>query len=374
MFKRQRGPALRFRLFGTPVRIGLGFPVTIVAVPLLFLGSRGHDPWFLGGWLLLVTVSVLVHEAGHVAALRTYGFHPEVSLNAFGGLTSTDDDGRLSPLRSVIVSVSGPAAGILLGLTIESALVPIGGRGVLWVRSASWMVNIWWSLVNLLPIMPLDGGHVVREAVQVASRRRGAAVAWLVVGVVASIVGALAVFGTRNGHWITLVAVLAIATNVRFFAFTARQRRLQDITIAHEQLVDGDLETGIATLLPITESTESALVSDEAYTTLAWALLHEGRYVELCRLNPDRFNSNHRPLLSGATAWYQGDLMSAFHLVSGALATGRVDPPNTYFARVFGRLGERERLAHHIAGLPPDASGPAWRRLHHGLAAAGVAA
>ncbi len=64
-----RGPAVRFRLFGTPIRIGLGFPITIVAVPFLLFGERGRDPRFLAAWLALVTVSVLVHEAGHVTAL-----------------------------------------------------------------------------------------------------------------------------------------------------------------------------------------------------------------------------------------------------------------------------------------------------------------
>ena len=115
---RQRGPALRFRLFGTPIRIGIGFPLTIVAVPLLLLGERGRDPRFLLAWLALVTVSVLVHEGGHVAALRMYGFRPEVSLNAFGGLTSTEDTGHLRPSRSILVSLAGPAAGIALGIAV----------------------------------------------------------------------------------------------------------------------------------------------------------------------------------------------------------------------------------------------------------------
>ena len=67
--KKRRGPALRFRLFGTPVRIGLGFPIAIVALPLIFGGQLGRSPALLGAWLGLVTLSVLVHEAGHVLSL-----------------------------------------------------------------------------------------------------------------------------------------------------------------------------------------------------------------------------------------------------------------------------------------------------------------
>ena len=56
------------------------------------------------------------------------------------------------------------------------------------------------------------------------------------------------------------------------------------------------------------------------------------------------------------------------------LADGRVEPPDTYFSRVFGRIGEMERLAHHISMLPSDASNRAAVRLRSGLAAAGAAA
>lgn len=374
MFIRQRGPALRFRLFGTPIRIGIGFPLTIVAVPLLLLGERGRDPKFLLAWLALVTVSVIVHEGGHVAALRMYGFRPEVSLNTFGGLTSTAEDGHLSPARSILVSLAGPAAGIMLGVTIESALVPIGGQGVLWLRSASWLVNIGWSLINLLPIMPLDGGHVIRELVEVASRKRGVTVFWLVTGLTTATLAAWFLVDAEHRFWVAIVAVLMVATNIRSFAITEHQLKLQSIDIAHEQLMDGDLKSGIATLLPVASSHESTLISDQAYTTLGWALLHERRYIELCQLDASRFHSQHRHLLDGATAWYRGDLYGAFNHVSIALADGRVEPPDTYFSRVFGRLGEMDRLAHHISTMPVDASTRAAIRLQSGLVAAGAAA
>lgn len=363
-------------MFGTPLRIGIGFPLTIVAVPFLFFGERGRDPKFLAAWLLLVTVSVLVHEAGHVAALRIYGFRPEMSLNAFGGLTSTEETGRLSHFQSIMVSLSGPAAGIAFGITIEAALVPIAGTGVEWVRQASWMVNIGWSLINLLPIMPLDGGHVVRELVEATSRRRGAAIAWLISGLTLAAIGAWALVGGSRAHWVAIVVVLMIATNIRYFAITAQQRKAQSIAVAHEQLMDGDLHGGVATLLPIVLSSESGLVGDEAYTTLAWALLHERRYHDLCQLDPSRFHTNHRRLLDGATAWYRGDMQGALTLVAEALAAGPVEPPDSYFSRVFGRLGEMDRLAHHISVLPTDPTQRerAGTRLRTGLVASGAGA
>lgn len=369
-----RGPGIKFRCFGTPVRIGISFPIAIVALPLLFGGPLARRADLLIGWLVLVTVSVLVHEAGHVAALRWYGYRSEVSLNAFGGLTSTTTEVRLSPWRSIVVSVAGPLTGIALAITIESALIPIGGRTVLWIRSASWFVNMWWSLFNLLPISPLDGGHVMRELVTIASRRRG----WSIVAV-AAFATALAVGGWwwlgDDAPWLVAAAiVLMVATNIGFFAFTARQRTIQEIDLAHEQLTDGELREPLATLLPIAWSDQSDLIGQGAYTTMAWALLHERRFDELAQLDSSRFHPHHADLLGAATAWFRGDLHTAMALVSESLAHGRVDPPATYFNRLFGRLGELDRLGQRIALLPTPDAVRAGVRFHDGVLAAATAA
>jgi len=361
---------MRFSLFGTPIRVNFTFPLVVIGLSLL----STRDPRLIAGWLALVTVSVIVHEFGHVAALRAFGYRPEVSLVAMGGLTSTEQSGALSHWRSILVSVAGPVAGILLGVSIELALSPYDGRSVDLLASASWIVNIWWSAFNLLPIMPLDGGHVLREFFEMASRRRGAAVAWLI-----ALVSALSL-----GFWFALrdrfpliavgIIVLMIATNIRYFAITRRQLQLQSIEIGHEQLSGGDLDEGLARLVPVAFSTDSALINSQTYTTLGWALLHQRRFDELAHLDPARFHPNHRALLTAATSWYRGDLPGAFALVTHALRDGPIDPPDSYFGRVFGRLGEVDRLVQGIGQLPAEESLRAGSRLHTALVAAHTAA
>lgn len=359
-----RGPAIRFRIFDTPVRIGLSFPIVIVALPLLVGGDLGRTPWMLGSWLALVTVSVLIHEAGHVAALRACGFHPEISLNALGGLTSTDEPGTLSPWRSIGVSLAGPAAAVLLGLTINSALIPIHGREVEWFRSAAWFVNIWWSAFNLLPIVPLDGGHVTREFVEMASRRRGGALWWLAAVTVAICGVTWWQFGDDYPLVVAGALALMILTNIRSLAITRDQLKRQEIDIAHEQLMEGNLRDGLRTLLPILDSRDSWMVSTGAYTTVGWALLHERRFEELARLDLDRLHERHRPLLVAAIQWYRGDLTTAMGLVTESLATGAVEIPDEYFNRTFGRLGELDLLARYVQTLPDGAAYTIGKRLH----------
>lgn len=361
--QRGRGPALRFRVFGTPVRIGLTFPLMVVALPLIFGGHFGRDPWMLTAWLVLVTVSVLVHEAGHVAALRACGFHPGVSLNAFGGLTSTDERGRISPWQSIGVSLAGPAAAILLGITINSALIPIHGRQIVWFSAASWFVNVWWSLFNLLPIVPLDGGHITSELVEMASRRRGAAIGWLIAATAAICAAAWWFAGREHPYIVFSVLVLMIVTNSTAFAFTARERRQQDIRIAHERLLDGDEDRGLEPLLAVIWSDHGWLVSSEVYTTVAWALLYRQRFDELAALELARVHPDHRPLIDAAVRWYQGDLTSAMGLITESLATGSTDIPDNYFEYTFRRFGELERLERYVASLPPAAAAVVGERL-----------
>jgi stage IV sporulation protein FB len=191
---------IHFRLFGIPVRVHPFF--WLVAV---FLGaggmSRGEvDPVNALVWVVVMFVSILVHEFGHATMQRSYGGHPWITLYGLGGLASCNDCDR-STSRQIIISLAGPIAGFLLaivmilvmrftghgigfslsrdGIDLETLGLPrvLQGRlGPLWVYFQpfqsdllnviiwdSLQVNILWGLVNLLPIYPLDGGRVSRE-------------------------------------------------------------------------------------------------------------------------------------------------------------------------------------------------------------------
>jgi Zn-dependent protease len=165
------GGGLRFPLFGFPVRIHVSFLI-IAAI----IGISGPEPNLAraGVWLGVVLVSVLVHELGHAFAARAVGAEPTIDLYALGGLTAFAPPRPLGRWQSVGISIAGPFAGFLLGflvLSVASALgvnhpspfvgthAPIGDV----IVGASVWVNLYWGVVNLLPILPLDGGNVVRS-------------------------------------------------------------------------------------------------------------------------------------------------------------------------------------------------------------------
>jgi len=162
-----------FRLFGIPIRVEPFF----IIVAALF-GIRIEPLWMVFAFVVIVFVSVLFHELGHALTYRALGQRAAIVLQGFGGFTVATGGGRrvLSKPKSVLVSVSGALAQLLLlGIPARIAYLSAWGQeqGVRWILESGGhgfsvypilyylqLVSIWWAIFNLLPIRPLDGGHV----------------------------------------------------------------------------------------------------------------------------------------------------------------------------------------------------------------------
>ncbi|HEY7875312.1 MAG TPA: site-2 protease family protein [Actinomycetota bacterium] len=190
-----RQPGLSFRLFGHPITIGLWF--------LLVAGALGatspFDVTALGIWLAVATISILWHEFGHALAFRAYGFDSSIELWALGGVTRPAEsyDPAERPGRDILISLAGPTAGLLLGIAAHIALIGIAPSTPPYVRYAleelRW-INLGWSLVNLVPMLPLDGGRVMMRVLETTFRGREGAAAYCISGVVALAVAAWGFF------------------------------------------------------------------------------------------------------------------------------------------------------------------------------------
>lgn len=158
------------KLFGIPVKIDGSFLV----LSLFLASSRVSQPTLLVEWLLVVFVSILLHEMGHALTVKAFGHTPRITLYSMGGLTSWR--GELSPARHVLISLAGPFAGFLFGGLVylarplfeaaqPSLLAHTAYGDLLWV-------NIGWGIFNLLPILPLDGGNALLSVERGALRRK----------------------------------------------------------------------------------------------------------------------------------------------------------------------------------------------------------
>ncbi|MDO4630615.1 MAG: site-2 protease family protein [Planctomycetia bacterium] len=171
---------VNFRILDIPVRIHPFFWVLV-----LFLGMNVPNQMALLLWFIVVTASILVHELGHALVMRHYGMQPRIVLYSFGGLTIFDRTYHLRWFENILISFAGPAAGfLLLGaltllcivtgnpqilgyfpviLGLGGSLAPIGNVTTTQLVLFLIQVNLFWGILNLLPVFPLDGGQICRE-------------------------------------------------------------------------------------------------------------------------------------------------------------------------------------------------------------------
>jgi len=192
---------INFQLLGFSVRI---HPLFWLMSFLLGFGGGERDAFAILTWILVVFVSILIHELGHALMFRRFGEPAYIVLHWMGGLAVPGDDaprsswssfsssnfGRRShtPAEHILISFAGPAAGFIFAAFVVigvfasggSVRVIVGENYIPWcdVRLGGAMlgndnlgllvrfllfVNIWWGLMNLLPVIPLDGGQIAQQ-------------------------------------------------------------------------------------------------------------------------------------------------------------------------------------------------------------------
>ena len=146
-----------------PVYISPYFWVTAGLIGLLNGISSGQILTSLVVWVLVIFISILVHEYGHAIASYSFGQKPRIELVPFGGVTIPEGK-SLKGWREFVVILSGPLFGFLLfllslyTLSTESIQNPF----LLYLIEAFTWVNLFWTGVNLVPVLPLDGGQLLR--------------------------------------------------------------------------------------------------------------------------------------------------------------------------------------------------------------------
>lgn len=164
------GKVIRFHLGGIPVTVRPSF--WLVA---LLLGLPLDDRRLQGVWVVIVFLSVLVHELGHALTARRFGATVDITLTTLGGYTRwVKPEGGMSPGRRAVVAAAGSATGIVVGLAVLGVYLWFRPGGPFFanvVLLVVW-VNVGWGILNWLPIRPLDGGHLVLAFLDLVAPRR----------------------------------------------------------------------------------------------------------------------------------------------------------------------------------------------------------
>ena len=142
--------------------------------------------WFFG---LLLFATVIVHEVGHWLAMRATGQpRPRIVLIPFFGGAAIPNHPYKTEFDHAFVAIAGAGLSILPTLALLAAAMSLDGPEFIkaakaletaapWYRDPQLLLRMAFlvSLINglqLLPVLPLDGGHVLKAVVQSFAAQR----------------------------------------------------------------------------------------------------------------------------------------------------------------------------------------------------------
>jgi Zn-dependent protease len=277
------GVGTAFSLFGIPVRVTSSFWFIAVAFGLFGAGGSANAAKGLAYavvWAGIVFISIMLHELGHALTARAFGAKPTITLHGLGGLTLYEG-GRMSRAATWLVSFAGPAVGLILGLLLLAAThrQTLGDEARHVVDSFLW-VNIGWSIINLLPVVPFDGGHMMAAFLG----PRHALMTALISGFVGFAAAAAGLVFLRS-PWIAVLFGSATIGAVRqvqqIWRLGADSKAGLDgeLEKARAAVSRGDPTGALATAETIVAQARTARTRNGAILALAWAQASLGRPV-----------------------------------------------------------------------------------------------
>ena len=247
---------LNFPLLGVQVRVSPFFWLAGLILGMSGGGADGmRDPKLVLLFIAAMFLSILIHEFGHALAFRRYGISSHIVLYHFGGLAVPDSAypgaamGRsLDSRANIFVSAAGPAAQLIGALALavilkaggffvpimipllpaDSGLLSFFHSGDVIPNQAMHnfvffflMVSIYWAILNLAPLYPLDGGQIARELF-VMKDPRGGIVNSLKLSVGTGVL--LAIYGLFQSSFLMVIlfGMLAFSSYQMLMQYTGR--------------------------------------------------------------------------------------------------------------------------------------------------------
>ena len=187
---------MKFTFLKIPVLIHPSFWISLV----FFVGiydSLTYEKLILG---VIFIFSLLFHEYGHGLTAQYFGKNPKIDLVAFGGYTSYYDS-SLTKKQRFLITLNGPLfTGILILLSYyllkSNIFLNYYMRYFLYVTMR---LNIFWGIINLIPIYPLDGGKLLAYILETSFGQKGLKIS-LFIGNISAILACI--YGFGNNYYI----------------------------------------------------------------------------------------------------------------------------------------------------------------------------
>ncbi len=171
-------------------------------------------------------LSILVHEFGHALTGRFFGARKvEIELHGLGGVARFPG-ASFSRGQSILVTAAGPGASIALAVLFfviamvvyrEGEATSFGASPLNYFLGTMMTINIFWSVFNLCPILPLDGGQILRDILGPARIKLTCIIGFITLGLLGVVLWTM----TRSIYNMILLAFLGSYT-LRVFQAASR--------------------------------------------------------------------------------------------------------------------------------------------------------
>lgn len=235
-------------------------------------------------WMAVILVSIVVHEFGHALTAKAFGQKTHIELMGMGGATYRRG-GQLTSFKEFLIVLNGPLAGFALFILSSFLVFAFGGSvasPIAYMLQVSIWVNFYWTLLNLIPVYPMDGGKLFRIILEAIFGVRGVKFSLFVSMALAGILSLFCL-------WAQQIFMAAIFLLFAYEGYKAWYSTLElsesdekddlknDLHSAQKEIEDGDLESAKLKLIGIRDKAKTGVLYQVATEYLAEVVDQQGR-------------------------------------------------------------------------------------------------
>ena len=146
-------------------------------------------------WIFVVLISVLFHEMGHAVTAVCFGQKARIELGFLGGITYRQGP-ELTKAQELLIVMMGPFCSLLLALISWQMFSLASGANTMLgaILHIFLVANLIWSVLNLVPVLPLDGGRIMQIVLEALFGHRGERASYLVSACTATFLMVLGIY------------------------------------------------------------------------------------------------------------------------------------------------------------------------------------
>lgn len=239
-------------------------------------------------WVVVIFCSIVIHEYGHALSAIAFGQQAQIELMGFGGVTQRIGK-RIKLWQEFVVVLNGPLAGFSLCFIAwwlgRMAIVSQSHAMLLYTLNITFYVNMFWTIMNLFPIQPLDGGKLLSIILEAFFGIKGVKIA-LFISLVLSSLLALFLLMMKNFIAGSLFLILAYESYRMWKNSLAVTSQDEDVAFheslkeAEQDLLSGQTTKALEKFQTIRNSTQTGLIHLFASQQAARLLTNQGDYVK----------------------------------------------------------------------------------------------